>query len=391
MAHNQAPPLREFRTRVRNWLEEKWPQIEPLTHARRGTAAYVDAQKCWMALRHEAGLATPHWPVRHGGSGLGLEHQIVAADEMARAGAPDSDLFIVSLNHFPATLLACGTEEQQQKFLPTVQQGAVWCQGFSEPNAGSDLASLTTRADLDGDEFVINGHKIWSSFSMYADYCILLARTSSGDKKHEGITFFLMDMKSAGIRVSPIRKSTGISEFGEMFLEGVRIPAANVVGQVGHGWAVCQVTLAAERGLLVFEELERQWYDTLSFFKSATTLGATWLEDDASRREFIELMAEVQANRLLVRKLLRSDGLNGTAQSLTAAFVKVLFSTSKQKLSDLITRIECLGGQVEEGASRDGRGSPMHDYLASFGHTIAGGSNEIMRNIIAERGLGMPR
>ena len=171
--------------------------------------SFYDRQQWWMAERNRVGLGTPHWPTAYGGVDLSLKNQLILAEEVARAGSPVMSLFTVSLNHLPATLIRWGTEEQKTRYLPGVANGVVWCQGFSEPGAGSDLASLRTRAVRDGDGYIVNGQKIWSSYSMYAEYCILLTRTNPDVKKHAGITYFIMDMKSKGIEVRPLRQSNG--------------------------------------------------------------------------------------------------------------------------------------------------------------------------------------
>ena len=196
-----------------------------------------------MTERNKVGLATPHWPVEYGGAGLGIAHQVIIADEFAQAKTPGADAFIIGLNHLPGTLIPFGTEAQKKKYLPTVAQATVWCQAFSEPGAGSDLANLQTRAVLDGDHYVVNGQKIWSSQSMYARYGILLTRTDTKAKKQRGITYFILDMQAPGVEVRPIRKSTGMSEFAELFLTDVRIPIEDRVGEENQGWTVAQATL----------------------------------------------------------------------------------------------------------------------------------------------------
>jgi alkylation response protein AidB-like acyl-CoA dehydrogenase len=198
-------------------------------------------------------------------------------------------------------------------------------------------------------------------------------------------------MNSPGVEVRPIRKSTGEAEFAEVFLNDVRIPVGNVVGEPNCGWGVAQVTLAAERGILVFEGLERQWHALMQFFKNALDEGAYWLEDDQLRREFMLLFGEVQANRHLVRQLLRENEEEGMRPSMTPALAKICFSVSKQRVSEFMTRLDDLDGQLIWRAKKYTDSTSMASYLDSYGHTIAGGSNEIMRNILAERGLGMPR
>jgi alkylation response protein AidB-like acyl-CoA dehydrogenase len=380
--------LNAFRAAVRQWVHETAPPEQAQARAKLKGDELVELQKWWMAERAKVGLATPHWPSEFGGADLSLKHQVIIADEFARANAPGRDLFAVSLNHLPGTLIPFGTEQQKRERLSGVSKGVVWCQGFSEPGAGSDLASLRTSAVRDGDHYVVNGQKIWSSYSMYAEYCILLARTDPAAPKHKGISYFLLDMKSPGVEVRPIKKSSGDSLFGEIFLDDVRIPVSDLVGEENQGWAVAQATLSSERGVLTFESFERHrvWLD--DFFSSAVASKAAWLEDDQLRREFMSLFARQQSIRRQIRHLLRADeGAGGPRQSLAPALLKLQGSTVRQQLAELAVRIAGLRGQLEQTADE----GAMHRYLDSYALTIAGGSNEIMRNLIAERGMGMPR
>ncbi len=382
--------LDAFRQAVCDWLAE----VNPKGWAERmatATAAEFEAfERWWMAERNKVGLATPHWPKAYGGADLSLKHQAILAEEISRAGAPNAKLYVIALNHIPATLISWGTEAQKTKYLPGVSQGVVWCQGFSEPGAGSDLASLTCRAVRDGDDFVINGQKIWSSYSMFADYCILLARTSSGAKKQEGITYFILDMKAPGVEVRPIRQSTGHAEFAELFLTDVRIPVEDVVGEVDQGWAVAQATLASERGLLAFERQERQRYVFENVYRDAVRTDADWLKDDGLRREYLTLFGEMQAGRRMVRQVLKEPHEQASF-SLLPPLVKLTGSVLWQKYNALRLRLDGVDSQVFQPSELDTTFDPMMEYVGSFGGTIAAGTNEVMRNIIAERGLGMPR
>jgi len=382
--------LTEFRRAIRDWILATVPSDWEQKLNAGDDAEYERFQRWWMAERNKVGLATPHWPKEYGGAGLSLAHQIVIADEMARLNAPPLDMYIVSLNHIHSTLIPYGTPEQKTKYLPGIARGDVWCQGFSEPGAGSDLASLQCRAERKGDHYLINGQKIWSSNSMYAHYCILLARTDPSAPKHSGISFFLMDMQAPGVEIRPIRQANGRAEFGEIFLDNVKIPAENLVGPENSGWKVAQSTLAAERGVLAFEGAERQRYWVEKFYKNALESNAPWLNDDEMRREFMSLFARTQAGRRLIRKLLRENQHGQTGSSLTPAFVKLSGTDLRQEIASFMVRTIGLESQYLEKsteASTDG----MTEYLTSFGGIIAAGSNEIMRNIIAERGLGMPR
>ncbi len=382
--------LDAFRRSIRAWLERTVPPGWERKLATASHAEFETFHQWWMAERNKVGLATPHWPVEFGGADLSLQHQIIVADEIARAGAPAMQLHVVGLNHIPATMLAWGTEEQKAKYLPGVAMGDVWCQGFSEPNAGSDLASLRCSAVRDGDHYIVNGQKIWSSNSMYAKYCILLTRTDISAPKHKGITFFVMDMNSPGIEVRPIRQSNGRAEFGELFLTDVRIPAENRVGPENEGWAVSQSTLAAERGVLAFEGIERLRYIFEEVYSASLKDNAPWLNDDALRREFMQLFAELQAGRRLIRQLLKEHEAPRSGPTMTPPIVKLTGSEHKKRFGSWLVRACGVAGQffLPGGEAME---NPMMTYVSSFGATIAAGSNEIMRNIIAERGLGLPR
>jgi alkylation response protein AidB-like acyl-CoA dehydrogenase len=386
MILDHANDLKAFREAVRTWVRETAPPERSHEWQRAKGPELVAIQKWWMDERRKVGLATPHWPVEYGGAGLGLEHQIIMEDEFARGRSPGSEMFVISLNHVPATLIPHGTEQQKKTYLPAVAEGALWCQGFSEPGAGSDLAGLKCRAVLDGDHYVVNGQKIWSTNSMYASQCLLLVRTDPAAKKHAGITYLIMDMDTPGVEVRSIRKSTGGSNFGEIFLTDVRIPVANRIGEENTGWMVSQSTLSSERGVLSFNYAERDMQFLMDWYIKSRHDEAAWLNDPELTREFITLLGEKQSLRQQIRALLR-EPVDAPTWSMTPALVKVAKTTLNNRIQNFRIRAEGLSSQFVDTAWR----APMYEYLETFGMTISGGSNEIMRNLIAERGLGMPR
>jgi alkylation response protein AidB-like acyl-CoA dehydrogenase len=391
MILEHSEDLQAFRHAVRAWLEQASPKDWRQTIAMGDANEFAEFQRWWMRERAKVGLAIAHWPSEFGGADLSLAHQIIIAEENARADAPPVPAFIVALNHIPVTLLAWGTDDQKRRYLPTIAQGSIWCQGFSEPNSGSDLASLKTRAVRDGDHYVVNGQKIWSSSSMHADYCILLTRTDFESRKQAGITYFVLDMHAPGVEVRPIRQATGHAEFGEIFLEDVRIPVEDRVGDENQGWTVAQSTLAAERGVLAFEGLERQRYQVEAFHRSAVEADADWLKDDQLRREFMVLFSELQAGRRLVRKLLREAEEQHGRFSMTPNIVKITNTILRKRMGDFMVRVAGDQGQVFIGGSEEDGDNPMMEYVSAFGGVIAAGTNEIQRNLIAERGLNLPR
>jgi alkylation response protein AidB-like acyl-CoA dehydrogenase len=379
--------LKAFREAVRNWVREAAPIERAHEWHRSKGPELVEIQRWWMAELHKVGLAIPHWPVEYGGAGLGLAHQIIIADEFARARSPGSDMFVISLNHVPGTLIPHGTEAQKKRYLPAVAEGELWCQGFSEPGAGSDLASLKTRAVRDGDHYIVNGQKIWSTNSMYASQCLLLVRTDPTAKKHQGISYLIMDMNAPGVEVRPIRKSNGGSNFGEIFMTDVRIPVENLIGAENNGWMVSQSTLTSERGVLSFDGAERDMMFLVDVYNQARAENAAWLDDAEMRREFITLFSEMQSVRQQIRALLREPH-GGTAYSMTPSLVKMARTSLNNRLGAFRVRAQGLASQFPApGTWR----APMYEYLDTFGMTISGGSNEIQRNLIAERGLGLPR
>jgi alkylation response protein AidB-like acyl-CoA dehydrogenase len=389
----QAHDLGAFRTAIRSWLQETCPPPAEAGELA-DDAAMERVQRNWMVQLGKVGLATPHWPVDAGGAGLGLRHQIIIADEMARAVAPRQTMYVVSLNQVPATLLAWGTREQKERYLPGVAEGVMWCQGFSEPGSGSDLASLRTLARREGGDYIVNGQKVWSSYSMYAQYCILLARTDPDARKHSGLSCFIMEMKSPGVEVRPIRQSTGRADFAELFLQDVRIPVANRIGPENQGWAVGQTTLASERGVLAFEHAERLRYQMERFYGNALKTNASWLSDDQLRREFMRFVTQLQALRGLIRELLEHNDKIPQSPTVAPSVIKFVRSTLAQRFAAFATLVGGPRAQFMKPAA-DGAGPAtahaLHDFIESYGSTIAGGTNEIQLNIISERGLGMPR
>ena len=382
-----------LREGMRRWLADVLPADWRRTHAGESEEAYVDFQRWWLEQRRQAGIALPGLPVEYGGAGLDFESQLIVAEELARAGAPplEGALFMVSLTHVPATLLAAGTEEQKSAYLPGLLRGDVWCQGFSEPGAGSDLAALRTRAVREGDHFVVNGQKIWSSWSRHARYCLLLVRTDPDAVKHRGISYLIMDMASPGVEVRPIRQPTGHAEFSEVFLTDVRIPVANLIGAENEGWKVAQSTLAAERGILAFERAERQISFVEEYLRTSLENRVEWTRQDHAKAEFATLFARMQGIRCLIRKLLARHHDDRAGSDMLPAIIKLLATECAQRYADMQVRFGGLPGQFREISIVCDGTAPMHDFIQSFGDTISAGSNEIMRNLIAERRLGLPR
>ena len=388
-----ADDLVAFRAYLREWLPSAMPQDWRTRIRMQGEQGYLDVQRQWYETLSRAGLATAHWPASWGGAALSIPGMSVYYEELARADAPSLDLYLISLYPLPATRNAYGTPEQRAKYIEGVRTGGtVWCQGFSEPGAGSDLASLRTRAVRRDDRYIVSGQKTWTSFGRFADYCLLLARTDTGAaRKHDGMSYFILDLKSRGITIRPIRQITGEADFNEMFLDEVEIPVENLIGRENQGWQIAQSTLTTERGLLIFEQIAR----LACAFERDHILGKeSWLRDPAHARAFAAFLPRIRAIKAMTRAVLDelADDPHGGAQSST--YVKLYSSAVIQDYNRFMASLSGIEGQVFREPLRSAghhSGDVMYDYLHSYAWSISGGSSEIMRNIIAERFLGLPR
>ncbi|TAM64456.1 acyl-CoA dehydrogenase family protein [Mycobacterium sp.] len=388
----------QFRTRVRSWCEENVPKGWRETQAGADEDAVVAFQRRWRATLQSGGFLAPHWPTSLGGSDMPLPQQAILAEEMARADAPRLTLYQIAIYNAAPAILHFGTDEQKSRFLPGIQDGEVWCQGFSEPGAGSDLASLSTRAERRGDGYVLNGQKIWTSWAMHSDWCFILVRTDRDAPKRRGISYLLMDMRSPGITVRPIEQATGAAEFCELFLNDVEVPVANRLGPENEGWQVAQTTLASERGVSILELAERLHRNGLQHL-IATAAG--WAMEDGSpaladpmvRERIAGFYGEVQILRAMCQHLIESMVSRGGVGT-EASIIKLYYSELLQRLMDFATQVRGLPGQLQYQLLLSGgweTGNWLGDFLNSYSWTIAGGSNEIQRNIIGEQHLGLPR
>jgi alkylation response protein AidB-like acyl-CoA dehydrogenase len=389
--------LEPFRQDVRAWLSRNLPADWRERMRGADEQDHVAFQKWWFRKLMEPGYAAPHWPREWGGAGLSFAEQIVLYEEIARAGAPRLILYFIALHHVPGTLLRWGTEAQKQRHLPAVLAGdEIWCQGFSEPNAGSDLASLRTRAERRGDHYVVNGQKTWSSNAHLARYCLLLARTDPAASKTKGISYFILDLQTPGVTLRPIKQMTGASHFNEIFLDDVAIPAENLIGPEHGGWAVAQSTLSSERGLSVLELAERMregFKLLLADARNPRASGKVPYHDDEIRRRLVQVHIRIDALRLLVNDQL-SNVLRGDAIGVEPSIIKLYYSDLLREFTELGVEIGGIDAQYLQDVLMGGAnetGYWMQDYLYSWAWTISGGSSEIQRNIIAERGLKLPR
>jgi alkylation response protein AidB-like acyl-CoA dehydrogenase len=380
--------IEEFRTQVRDWCADHVPKDWRAAQTGVDDQAFVDFQQAWFQELRSAGWAVPHWPAEWGG-GLSAPEQVVLYQELAAHDAPRLVLQFVSLHHAASTLLAAGTDEQRARHLPAILDGEVWCQGFSEPDAGSDLAALKTSARRTDGGWVVNGQKVWASGAAHADWCLLLARTNPDAPKRKGISYFLMDMRTPGIDVRPIKQATGESHFCEVFLDDAFIPDDGLVGPEDAGWQVAQETLGAERGMTMLELAER-----------LGNAGFGWLlelcvptGDPVVLDRLAGFEVEVTGLRALCRNHVERVEA-GVAGPADASIVKLYYSELLQRMTGFGAEVAGMAGHTvlqKPISSGWESGAWVLDFISSWEWTIPGGSSEIQRTIIGERGLGLPR
>ncbi len=337
------------------------------------------------------GWLTMHWPEEYGGQGASPLRSAIFNEEMSYRRAPGRDIFGVRM--LAPTLMIYGTEEQKRDFLLPVAAGEVqWCQGYSEPGSGSDLASLQTRAASDGDDYVIIGSKIWTTMAHRADWMMLLARTDPDAPKHRGISFILVDMRSPGITVQPVYNMTGGHDFNQVFFDNVRVPKRNLVGEENRGWYVGVTLLDFERSGIDYSATSRRLLsDVVDHFRKAKVGGASDAGDSQVRNMLVERYIEAETARLLAYGVAWMQG-EGLVPNKEASMSKVFGSETLQRVASTCMEVLGLYGQLRPGdrwAPLNGR--VPENWMYSFSHTIAAGTSEVQRNIIATRGLGLPR
>ncbi|WP_098024223.1 acyl-CoA dehydrogenase family protein [Streptomyces sp. st115] len=373
----------EFRRRLREWLAAVLPGLPPKPSpddwpARR---AYDTA---WQRMLYDAGYAGLHWPADAGGRGATPTQHLIYLEETEKAGAPYVGANFVGLLHAGPTIAAEGTAGQRARWLPPVLRGdEIWCQGFSEPDAGSDLAALRTRAVRDGDAYVVSGQKIWTSHAEVADWCELLVRTDPAAPKHRGISWLAMPMDAPGITVRPLRTLAGSTEFAEVFLDEVRVPVRNRVGAENDGWRVTMVTLSFERGTAFVGEVVacRRTLDALA---DAARRNGRW-DDPVLRRRLGRLNAEFRALWRLTQRNVAESERTGGVPGIGGSVFKLRYSGARQELYEAAA--EVLGAADAFDLDREW----VLDRLSSLSYTIAAGTSQIQRNIVAERILGLPK
>ncbi|MGH2785139.1 MAG: acyl-CoA dehydrogenase family protein [Actinomycetota bacterium] len=381
-----------FRAELRAWLADALPLLPPKPGADDWQARRAWDTR-WQRMLFEAGYAGIDWPREVEGRGASPTEHLIFLEETERAGAPYVGVNFVGLLHAGPTLIAEGTPEQKQQHLPRILRGEeVWCQGFSEPGAGSDLAALATKAVLDGDHYVVSDQKIWTSFAHVADFCELLVRTDT--PKHKGITWLIMPMDAKGIEIQPLRTITGSTEFSQMFLDEVRIPVANRVGNENDGWRVAMVTFSFERGTAFVGELIRTMSlveDVAALAKRTPRDGGTAWDDDGLRRDLGKIAAELDALWALTRRNVTQSEHGTGVPGLGGSVFKLAYSEVRARLGDLTMKL--LGGAALALEDVGGIPSGIHveRWFQSMSLTIAAGTSQIQRNIVGERILGLPK
>jgi alkylation response protein AidB-like acyl-CoA dehydrogenase len=374
-----TPEEAAFRAGVREWLERNLAGEQ-----RGGRRRFNELSREWSRKMHEAGYAGLTWPKEYGGGSAPYSHQAILYEEWALHEAPQH-IGVIGLGMAGPTIMAHGTEEQKARHLDRILSAEeIWCQGFSEPGAGSDLASVRTRAELKGDTFVVNGQKVWSSFAHIADFCILVTRSDPESQGHAGLTYLIVDMHAPGVETRPLTQITGDPEFNEIFFTDVAVPAENVLGEIGGGWQVAMTTLLHERGTLGFALTARLDVEIRKLIALARERG---VEDPGIRdriaREWIELQALKYTNYRSLTKLMKT-GIPGPEGS----GVKLYWSEANQRVTKLALEILGPDAQIMNG---DDEGYWQFAQLRSRGNTIEAGTSEILRNIVSERVLGLPR
>jgi alkylation response protein AidB-like acyl-CoA dehydrogenase len=391
-----TPTEERFRDECRVWLDTHVPRQwhDPAFRAALSAGEEVAFLKSWQHTLYDGGWIGLSWPQQYGGRGATVMEQVLFNQELARAKAPPL-VNVLGLIVAGPTIMVHGTEEQKRRYLPQILNAEeIWCQGFSEPNAGSDLASLNTRASLDGDEFVVNGQKIWNSYGHLAQQCLMLVRTDGHAPKHQGISALIVEMHTPGLTVKPLRQITGEAEFNELFFDNVRVPRANLLSAINDGWSVARTILMFERvhtAALLEMQTKIALDDLIDTARRTLRNGRPATEDPLIRQKLAQIYTEVEILRLSTyRSITRLQ--HGEQPGPEGSIDKLFWSETTQHLFELAMEILGLQGQLMKGSKwAVDSGHWSYQFLRSRADTIAGGTSEVLRNIIGERVLGLPR
>jgi alkylation response protein AidB-like acyl-CoA dehydrogenase len=383
----------KFRDELRGWLERNVPADWPRWREKPIEESFPYL-RTWQRKLNENGWAAVSWPKEYGGRSATLMQQAIFWEEMARVQAP-AMANALGLGLIGPTIIAHGSDAQKKRFIPKVLSAEeIWCQGFSEPNAGSDLANLQTEARLEGECYIVNGHKVWTSFGWVADWCELVARTDLNAPKHSGLTVLLVDMKSPGIEVRPVRQMTGESEFNELFFRDVRVPVKNVLGRVNDGWNVAVSTLMFERGPFgarLYPLFKRNIDRLIELSRTTPRNGHTAANDPLLRQKLAQCYAEIEImrlNQLRAFSRISATGVPGPEGSIQKLFWSELNQRLQQVAQELLGPYGQLAGGDPQAVDS---GIWSYGYLRTRGNTIEAGTSEVQRNIIGHFVLGLPR
>jgi alkylation response protein AidB-like acyl-CoA dehydrogenase len=387
---DDSPQDAAFRAEVRDFLAKELPtDLRAADDAILGVGLGEDErERDWLRTLAKRGWVAPAWPKEYGGAGLGVMQQFIFNEEIARVNAPRPNFLAIGLAG--PTIIVHGTEEQKREHLSGILSGEnFWCQGFSEPGAGSDLASLQTRAVADGDDFMINGQKIWTSGAHRSQRMMLLARTDQDAPKHKGVSYFLLDMKSPGITIRPLTNMADTPSFNEVFFDNVRVPKKDLLGDLNRGWYVATTTLDFERsGIINGVSLQRLVRDIADY---ARAHGRRDGAERTIRHEIAERAIEAEISIVLSYRVATMQA-KGLVPNNEASITKLFGSELAQRISRTAAKVAGLYGQLTEDSPLAGEGARMGGlYRVSVGSTIAGGTSEVQRSVIAQRGLGLPR
>jgi alkylation response protein AidB-like acyl-CoA dehydrogenase len=369
-----------FRDEVRAWLKANKPKERG--SMAEGQKAFIEGRRAWQRKLHEAGYVGITWPREYGGRGAGFMEQLIFNDEMILAHAPEP-INVIGLGMGGPVVIAHGTEAQKKRYLPPLLSAdEIWCQGFSEPNAGSDLSGLQTRAEDRGDHYLVNGQKVWTTLAQVAKWCMLVTRERKEPNPRDGLTYLLVDMESPGIEVRPLVQITGDAEFNEIFLKDVVVPKSQILGEAGKGWTVAITTLLHERGTLGMALATRAQITAAELAEHARKLGRG--SDPLVRQKIAQYTIEARAlqlNGYRAVTAMRRNGIPGPEGSI----LKLMWSELNQRMAETAVDLAGPAGQVGDG---DGW---KYQFLRSRANTIEAGTSEVLRNILAERVLGLPR
>ncbi|MGB4862687.1 MAG: acyl-CoA dehydrogenase family protein [Tepidiformaceae bacterium] len=389
MDFNDSPEEAKWRQEVSTFLANEKPKSDPDATPQEMMARGREQMKAWRAKLADKGWVAPAWPKEYGGAGLSVMDQFILNEEFAEARAMNVGGMGTSM--IGPTIIIHGNDDQKKEHLSRILHGEVqWCQGYSEPGSGSDLASLQTRAVRDGDDFVINGQKIWTSGAHTADWMFMLARTDPDAPKHRGITYFLMDMKSPGVTVRPLINLAGGHMFNEVFFEDVRVPATNVLGEINRGWYIGTTTLDFERssiGNAVGQRQTLEYY--MKFWKENQGTPATGSASPKAKDEFADRWIEASVAKMLSYVVITIQK-NGRVPNHEASIAKLFNTELSQRIARTAMKMTGTSGLLL-GSEAPMRGRAAQSYMQTVSSTIAGGTSEVQRNIVATRGLGLPR